>query len=171
MAEQGGSTEGSDETEGTAPGFDRRNLMKKGAAAVGAAGVVWAAPKIEGLSLRPDYASAGTRGPGNDTPVGGQNYTFDAAFFVGGGQNVTRDFGPGGKFNFNMQSDGANPYSLKFTKAGSTNPTCGFSLLDLNFGQNDGGNQIAKNFFSANQVTISYSANDDGQAHGVVHCT
>lgn len=36
----------------------RRALLKKSVAAAGAAGVVWSAPRVEGLSLRPDYAAA-----------------------------------------------------------------------------------------------------------------
>ncbi len=55
-------------------GVDRRAALKKGLAAAGAAGVVWAAPKVDGLSLRPAYAQAQTRGPGNDLPPGGQNF-------------------------------------------------------------------------------------------------
>ena len=36
----------------------RRDLLKKSVAAAGVAGVVWSAPRVEGLSLRPDYAAA-----------------------------------------------------------------------------------------------------------------
>ena len=36
----------------------RRDLIKKGAAASLVGGLVWSAPKIEGLSLRPSYAAA-----------------------------------------------------------------------------------------------------------------
>ena len=36
----------------------RRDLLRKSAAAAGVAGVVWSAPRVEGLSLRPDYAAA-----------------------------------------------------------------------------------------------------------------
>lgn len=39
---------------------DRRDLLKKGVAAAGVGAVVWAAPTIKGLSIVPDYASAGT---------------------------------------------------------------------------------------------------------------
>lgn len=41
---------------------DRRDLIKKAAAGAAAAGVVWSAPKVEGLSLRPSYAAAGSAG-------------------------------------------------------------------------------------------------------------
>jgi hypothetical protein len=46
-----------------APG--RRDALKKGAAAAAVGAVAWSAPRIEGLSVVPDYASAGT----NTTPV------------------------------------------------------------------------------------------------------
>jgi len=36
----------------------RRDAIKKAAAAAATAGVVWTAPRIEGLSLRPNYAAA-----------------------------------------------------------------------------------------------------------------
>jgi hypothetical protein len=38
----------------------RRNALKKAAVGAGVAGAVWVAPKIDGLSIVPDYASAGT---------------------------------------------------------------------------------------------------------------
>lgn len=40
----------------------RRDVLKKAAAAGITAGVVWSAPRVEGLSLRPDYAAAQTGG-------------------------------------------------------------------------------------------------------------
>lgn len=40
--------------------MDRRAALKKAAVAAGTAGAVWAAPRIEGLSITPDYAAAGT---------------------------------------------------------------------------------------------------------------
>lgn len=43
----------------------RRDALKKAALGGAAAAAVWSAPKIEGLSVVPDYASAGT----NTTPV------------------------------------------------------------------------------------------------------
>lgn len=39
---------------------NRRDALRKAAIALGTAGVVWTAPRIEGLSMVPDYASAGT---------------------------------------------------------------------------------------------------------------
>lgn len=38
--------------------IDRRAAIKKAVAGAAVAGVVWAAPKVEGLSLRPNYAAA-----------------------------------------------------------------------------------------------------------------
>lgn len=38
----------------------RRDAMRKAAAGAAAAGAVWAAPKVEGLTLVPDYAAAAT---------------------------------------------------------------------------------------------------------------
>ncbi len=37
---------------------NRRELLKKSAVAAGVVGVAWSAPRVEGLSLRPDYAAA-----------------------------------------------------------------------------------------------------------------
>ena len=36
----------------------RRDVLRKGAVAAGVAGVAWSAPRVEGLSLRPNYAAA-----------------------------------------------------------------------------------------------------------------
>ena len=41
-----------------ADALDRRNLLKKTAAGAAAVGIVWSAPRVEGLSLRPSYAAA-----------------------------------------------------------------------------------------------------------------
>lgn len=38
----------------------RRDTLKKAAAAAGVAAATWVAPRIDGLSIRPDYAAAGT---------------------------------------------------------------------------------------------------------------
>ncbi|MBI2704887.1 MAG: hypothetical protein HYX32_06310 [Actinobacteria bacterium] len=39
-------------------GVDRRDLLRKTVVGAGVAGLVWSAPRIEGLSVRPDYAAA-----------------------------------------------------------------------------------------------------------------
>jgi|GEM_PF-5098891 len=36
----------------------RRSVLKKGLVGGAAAGVIWSAPKVEGLTLRPNYALA-----------------------------------------------------------------------------------------------------------------
>ncbi len=49
--------------------IQRREALKKAAAGAAISGAVWAGPKVEGLSLVPDYASAGTA-------AAGTSYTF-----------------------------------------------------------------------------------------------
>src|SRR5437870_813866 len=39
-------------------GLSRREMLTRGAVAAGTAGVMWAAPTIQGLSIRPDFAAA-----------------------------------------------------------------------------------------------------------------
>lgn len=61
----------------------RRDLLRKAAVGFGVAAGVWVAPKIEGLSLTPDYAAAGTvRGTFNikrtQTPCPGGNNCWGA---------------------------------------------------------------------------------------------
>jgi hypothetical protein len=57
-----GAPDHSNSTE--VPGFEeriaRREAIKKAAAGAAVAGAVWTAPRVEGLSLVPDYAAAGT---------------------------------------------------------------------------------------------------------------
>lgn len=60
MSEARGGTSDGEETPST---LDRRKLLKRGAFAAGVAGAAWAAPRVEGLSLRPDYAAAATNNP------------------------------------------------------------------------------------------------------------
>lgn len=63
----GGGTSGSDGDSDDqplgddGPGLsDRRSAIKKAAAAAATVGAVWSAPRVEGFSLVPDYAAAGT---------------------------------------------------------------------------------------------------------------
>lgn len=60
----GQAGEESGEAVGGDPGVDdrtaRREALKKAAAGAVVAGAVWAGPRVEGLSMLPDYASAGT---------------------------------------------------------------------------------------------------------------
>src|SRR5690349_20345189 len=53
-----------DVTEDSAQHHSRRDAIKKDAIGAAVAGTVWAAPKIEGLSVVPNYASAGTNTTG-----------------------------------------------------------------------------------------------------------
>lgn len=55
-------TDGSDEApaDGATGGIDRRSAIKKMVVGGAVAGVAWAAPRVEGLSLRQDYAAAGS---------------------------------------------------------------------------------------------------------------
>src|SRR5207244_411428 len=63
-----------EQDEGT---IGRRDVLKRSAVGAAAAGIVWAAPTITGLSVRPDYAAAaspgtcqGTFGANADVPHG-----------------------------------------------------------------------------------------------------
>lgn len=47
------------------PRIARRDALKKAAVGTAVAGAVWVAPRVDGLSLVPDYASAGTASTGN----------------------------------------------------------------------------------------------------------
>jgi len=43
--------------------LDRRSVLKKAAVGAAVAGTVWNAPRIDGLSIRPDYAAAASTAP------------------------------------------------------------------------------------------------------------
>ena len=59
--------------------LNRRDLLKKTAVGAAAAGVVWSAPRVEGLSMRPSYAAASSAGGTADVLI-----TFNQAdVFVG----------------------------------------------------------------------------------------
>jgi hypothetical protein len=49
--------------------MDRRALLKRAAVGGGVAAAVWAAPRVEGMKLVPDYAAAGTNGAPVTTTV------------------------------------------------------------------------------------------------------
>lgn len=102
--------------------IDRRAAMKKAAAAAAVAGAVWSAPRIEGLSLVPDYAAAGTF-------AGAVESNWD--WFPGpgttdwwvspGGPAVTRNYNtPGGPFSVTLNtpnradSGAAVPFTIDF---------------------------------------------------------
>jgi hypothetical protein len=54
-------------TAGTPRMFDRRAALMKAGVGAGVVGLVWSSPRIEGLSLRPDYAQAASTA-GSDEP-------------------------------------------------------------------------------------------------------
>jgi hypothetical protein len=123
------SSDAVEANDGSSKEIDRRSALKKAAVAAGAAGVVWAAPKVEGLSLRPAYASAGTQGPGNDFPPGGQNFTGNFGF--SGNYNMV--LGNHGSANFNLStafSGSGAPYTETVTLVSSP---AGCSMLLVNF--------------------------------------
>lgn len=75
---------GSDSVDGGDPTTTaRRDLLKKIGIGAGVAGVVWTSPRIEGLSMRQDYAAAQTAGdtPPIDVPIP----PFDQNFPIDGG--------------------------------------------------------------------------------------
>jgi len=75
-----GGEDAPDSSEGAsdeATGLDRRNLLRKSVIGAGVAGLVWSAPRIDGLSVRPDYAAAATGG--NTDP----SQPFDQTFPLG----------------------------------------------------------------------------------------
>jgi hypothetical protein len=118
------------DANGSSKEIDRRSALKKAAVAAGAAGVVWAAPKVEGLSLRPAYASAGTQGPGNDFPPGGQNFTGNFGF--SGNYNMV--LGQQGSANFNLSMPFVNsgsPVTETVTLV-SAPPGCTMQLVNFN---------------------------------------
>lgn len=87
--------------------FTRRSALKKAAGAGVAAGLVWSAPKIEGLTLRPNYAAAMTAGG---------SFMFDATPGMNGGSTVAicPGAGPNGsqqgslQFSYQLFANNAN---------------------------------------------------------------
>lgn len=146
-------------------GIDRRAAIKKGVAGAVAAGVVWSAPKIEGLSLRPNYAAASSAGggPGQFTvnipiPAGTFDTTIDAPGIDG--INIVRsdsgsadiDFRAGGQPFLNLGDQFAIP---------SANLTPGDWFLSLGGINADGG---ANNLFissadlnTSGSLTVTYN--------------
>ena len=77
-------TQNNDEHDDHSERINRRSVIKKGVVGAAAAGVVWSAPKVEGLSLRPNYAAAQTGGVGSTTG------TVTVQFNSEGGTGLTR---------------------------------------------------------------------------------
>lgn len=99
---------------------NRRSALKKAAAASAAAGAVWAAPRIEGMAVVPDYASAGT------TTFGPLNFIWDSdGPGLAAGSN---DFVAQGRPGYNVVTDGRPPggvmvYSAPMGVAGNATLT------------------------------------------------
>ena len=74
-------------TEDGNPSITRREAIRKTVVGGAVAGVVWSAPRVEGLSLRPDYAAASSSGDLRET------FTF--TFNSPGRQDAERPFGNG----------------------------------------------------------------------------
>lgn len=107
-----------DAETGDAERLKRREAMRRAAAGAAVAGAAWAAPKVEGLSVLPDYAAAAT-GTGSFTFT---TRTADAAptYYDSVGDDVPACEGSGGS-HWNVRSPD-NPGSTSIN-AGNTNGT------------------------------------------------
>lgn len=150
MIEDPQSTEGDPE-----PQTGRRDMLKKGVVAAGVAGAAWVAPKVDGLSLRPDYASAQSAGTPNPLtsnaglgPGLGAPNTVNQSFLVlpAGTVNITQDWDP-------------NNGTLTLTRDAGT---CAFTSLNA-AGSDDGGTLQSVNAVNANAIvaTVNIGADPD----------
>lgn len=120
--------------EGNAARIDRRSAMKKAVIGAGAAGIVWSAPRIEGLSLRPTYAAAasgttctvelmfdglGFRSSPNPCP----GVSVVGASLTAGGLSAFLSTGNGQAFNACVPTPAAS-----FSPAFSFSTSCNFNL-------------------------------------------
>ena len=118
----------------------RRDLIKKAAVGSGVVAAVWVAPRVDGLSLRPDYAAAGTASgtftfvrngvQGNQAysvPTPSGNETINASFPSNTEGPVTVNFSSmDPPFNSNCRIVGMNgsaPIGVGNVRTGSVNPT------------------------------------------------
>ena len=125
----------SDESNEESGLVDRRAMIKKTAVGAAAAGIVWSAPKVEGLSLRPSYAAAGTGGGGN-TDFAAVSVPGSATQSLGGG-NVQVTLNNFNQFTrLNVVYNGAGTLSLN---AWDTNPSR--SAIISHIGHANEGNQ------------------------------
>lgn len=140
----------------------RRGLLKKGLVGAGAVGAVWAAPRIEGLSVRPDYAAAQSFGFGTppQPPPGGFSVVLSPLAPIGPGivgANGTGSVplsgvgsGYPGTFQFNIawvqNAPGPLVGTLTLTKGTGPHPPddCGFITLFPNL----------NNFFNSTVGTV-----------------
>lgn len=168
--------------EGAGEGIDRREALKKAAVAAGAAGVVWAAPVIEGLSVRPDFAAAASQGGG------GGLFTFDVplpanTFFsgvqvtspLGAFGNVTSDWAQDQTFGSATVKGQANtmPGSCHFSAINFDGRISPFEFDAANVNTPNGGTTIGNTNISATWLA-GFDTSDDmfgGTAHVTVQCT
>ena len=91
----------------------RRDAIKKTAVGAAAAGVVWSAPRIEGLSLRPIYAAAasGAGGP----------FNFDIGISSTGGAALSYSIAsPPGLDNIRVTRTASGQTSIFFSHGGAS---------------------------------------------------
>jgi hypothetical protein len=81
--------------------INRRDALKKAGAASLVAGAVWAAPRIDGLSIVPDYASAGTA----TTNAIAFKWNSDGPGLAGGANSFHPEAGTG----YNITQGGSTP--------------------------------------------------------------
>jgi hypothetical protein len=91
-------------------GMDRRAAIKKGIVGSAIAGVVWSAPRVEGLSLRPDYAEA----------LSNNNTKFVNLVYNGGDFHFSKDSSCGaGTFHVNLVTRDATDFDGAFSFTGT----------------------------------------------------
>ncbi|MFN8038102.1 MAG: hypothetical protein U0Q07_02730 [Acidimicrobiales bacterium] len=162
MAERDGVDDGTgtaDETKATS--LDRRKLLTRGALAAGVAGAVWAAPKVEGLSLRPDYAAAATNNPNQpgafvfnqplNQNIGGTGGTNQLLPVFGGPANVTWNWN-----GFSVSANANLPANCTFTS---------WSVINR-FSQDDGGGAVSEAINSPGPAGASATSNYNDDAIG-----
>lgn len=101
-------------TEEPTEQLDRRAAIKKAAIAGAAVGAVWSAPKIEGLSLRPNYAAAQT-GPAPQNWSAFLSFSGSAPFenlFTGCVVNSGSANASGGSVSANVSGSGLGAATL-----------------------------------------------------------
>jgi hypothetical protein len=108
----------------TGTGVDRRTAMK---AALGGAvaAAVWTAPRIEGLSVAPDYAAAATCTSGN---MAGWTVNSDNSGLTG----TAEDWGNGGGGRQDMGARAAGPFTINAYVQGSVNDDNGRISVTVN---------------------------------------
>lgn len=117
---------------------DRRSAIKKAAVAAATAGAVWSAPRIEGLSLVPDYAAAGSF-------TGSVDVNFDD--FLGPGTTDWWGPAPGGGTQTKTFSTPGGPFSVSIN--GPQRADSGANIpVTLNFAMDPPFNRLAGGSFN-----------------------